>query len=233
MRDETRIQVRDSGVARRNRQPILYPSTHMLNHTPENQRLVNLLARVALRDQQAFKELYDLTSAHLYGVALRYLRTASTAEDILQEAYINVWQQAGTYAATLSAPMTWLISVVRNKALDHLRKFKRETESTAQSIDAVDAGAEGQVDAIAEHADPHELFSAATEAMVLKRCVAQLDAPQRQSLALAFYDGLSHSELAEHLRVPLGTAKAWVRRGLERLRKCIEAQRQPATGRAS
>lgn len=205
----------------------------MLNHTPENQRLVNLLARVALRDQQAFKELYDLTSAHLYGVALRYLRTASTAEDILQEAYINVWQQAGTYAATLSAPMTWLISVVRNKALDHLRKFKRETESTAQSIDAVDAGAEGPVDAIADHADPHELFSAATEAMVLKRCVAQLDAPQRQSLALAFYDGLSHSELAEHLRVPLGTAKAWVRRGLERLRKCIEAQRQPATGRAS
>ncbi|AWL04340.1 sigma-70 family RNA polymerase sigma factor [Massilia oculi] len=205
----------------------------MLNHTPENQRLVNLLARVALRDQQAFKELYDLTSAHLYGVALRYLRTASTAEDILQEAYINVWQQAGTYAATLSAPMTWLISVVRNKSLDHLRKFKREMESTVQSIDAVDAGAEGQVDAIADHADPHELFSAATEAMVLKRCVAQLDAPQRQSLALAFYDGLSHSELAEHLRVPLGTAKAWVRRGLERLRKCIEAQRQPATGRAS
>lgn len=205
----------------------------MLNHTPENQRLVNLLARVALRDQQAFKELYDLTSAHLYGVALRYLRTASTAEDILQEAYINVWQQAGTYAATLSAPMTWLISVVRNKALDHLRKFKREMGSTVQSIDAVDAGAEGQVDAIADHADPHELFSAATEAMVLKRCVAQLDAPQRQSLALAFYDGLSHSELAEHLRVPLGTAKAWVRRGLERLRKCIEAQRQPATGRAS
>ncbi|MDY0965560.1 MULTISPECIES: RNA polymerase sigma factor [Massilia] len=201
----------------------------MFNHTPENQRLVNLLARVALRDQQAFKELYDLTSSHLYGVALRYLRTASTAEEILQEAYINVWQQAGTYAATLSAPMTWLISVVRNKALDHLRKFKRETETT----DSVDAGAEGQVEAIADHADPHELFSAATEALVLKRCVAQLDAPQRQSLALAFYDGLSHSELAEHLRVPLGTAKAWVRRGLERLRKCIEAQQQPATGRAS
>ncbi|RNF31223.1 hypothetical protein NM04_08470 [Massilia aurea] len=188
-----------------------------------------MLARVALRDQQAFKELYDLTSSHLYGVALRYLRTASTAEEILQEAYINVWQQAGTYAATLSAPMTWLISVVRNKALDHLRKFKRETETT----DSVDAGAEGQVEAIADHADPHELFSAATEALVLKRCVAQLDAPQRQSLALAFYDGLSHSELAEHLRVPLGTAKAWVRRGLERLRKCIEAQQQPATGRAS
>lgn len=201
----------------------------MLNHTPENQRLVDLLARVALRDQQAFKQLYDLTSSHLYGVALRYLRTASTAEEILQEAYINVWQQAGTYAATLSAPMTWLISVVRNKALDHLRKFKRETETT----DSVDAGAEGQVEAIADHADPHELFSAATEAMVLKRCVEQLDAPQRQSLALAFYDGLSHSELAAHLRVPLGTAKAWVRRGLERLRKCIEAQQQPATGRAS
>lgn len=201
----------------------------MLIHTPQNQRLVDLLARVALRDQQAFKELYDLTSAHLYGVALRYLRTASTAEEILQEAYINVWQQAGTYAATLSAPMTWLISVVRNKALDHLRKFKRETEST----DSVDATAEGQVEAIAEHADPHELFSAATEAIVLRRCVALLDAPQRQSLALAFYDGLSHSELAEHLRVPLGTAKAWVRRGLERLRKCIEAQQQPAAGRAS
>lgn len=201
----------------------------MLTHTPENRRLVDLLARVALRDQQAFKELYDLTSAHLYGVALRYLRTPATAEDILQDAYINVWQQAGTYAATLSAPMTWLISVVRNKALDHLRKFKREVEST----DSVDAAGEGQVERAAEHADPHELFSAATEALLLRRCVAQLDPPQRQSLALAFYDGLSHSELAEHLRVPLGTAKAWVRRGLDKLRRCIEAGQPPAAGRTS
>lgn len=200
----------------------------MHTHTPENQRLVDLLARVAHEDHEAFKQLYQLTSAHLYGVALRYLRSRSTADEILQEAFINVWQQAGSYASTLSTPMTWLISVVRNKALDHLRKFKNESEHT----DSYDDGEISRPDGVAEHADPHALFDTATEAIALNRCVAQLDAPQRQSLALAFYNGLSHSELAEHLRVPLGTAKAWVRRGLDRLRKCLESHQQSLVGEA-
>ena len=112
----------------------------MHTHTPENQRLVDLLKRVALQDHTSFKQLYDLTSGHLYGVAMRFVRKRELADEILQDAFINVWQQAGGYSATLSTPMTWLISIVRNKSLDRLRKGKIESDST----DALDVDAPGQ-----------------------------------------------------------------------------------------
>jgi len=196
----------------------------MHTHTPENQRLVDLLQRVALQDHASFKQLYDLTSNHLYGVAMRFVRQRELADEILQDAFINVWQQAGSYGATLSTPMTWLISIVRNKSLDRLRKGKLESENGV----ALDEMPESAHEETAEHADPQELFDAATEKMELNRCLSLLEPPQRQSLALAYYDGMSHSELAAHLQVPLGTAKAWVRRGLERLKKCFEALSNPA-----
>lgn len=192
----------------------------MQNHTPENQRLVELLQRVSLQDHAAFKQLYSLTSAHLYGVAVRFVRKRELADEIMQEAYISVWQQAGSYAATLSTPMTWLISIVRNKSLDRLRKKKIEFDNPEpHHSEASDQLHEEAV----EHADPQELYAAATERMELNRCLSLLEPSQRQSLALVYYNGMSHSELAEHMRVPLGTAKAWVRRGLDRLKKCFDA----------
>ena len=192
----------------------------MATPLPSNEDLTRLLARTAARDHAAFKELYDLTSAHLFGVALRILNRRERAEEVLQEAYVNVWNQAGSYAAGLSAPMTWLTSVVRNKALDWLRHLKRADESTVVLID--DAG-EDYLDQMADpRADPQELLSQATEGLRLRHCLGTLDAPQRQSLALAYYDGLSHSELAAHLNAPLGTVKAWVRRGLDKLKQCLE-----------
>lgn len=192
----------------------------MATPLPPNERLTRLLARTAARDHAAFKELYDLTSAHLFGVALRILNRRDRAEEVLQEAYVNVWNQAGSYAAGLSAPMTWLTSVVRNKALDWLRHLKRADESTVVLID--DAG-EDYLDQMADpRADPQELLSQATDGLRLRHCLGTLDAPQRQSLALAYYDGLSHSELAAHLNAPLGTVKAWVRRGLDKLKQCLE-----------
>ena len=192
----------------------------MATPLPSNEDLTRLLARTAARDHAAFKELYDLTSAHLFGVALRILNRRERAEEVLQEAYVNVWNQAGSYAAGLSAPMTWLTSVVRNKALDWLRHLKRADESTVVLID--DAG-EDYLDQMADpRADPQELLSQATEGLRLRHCLGTLDAPQRQSLALAYYDGLSHSELATHLNAPLGTVKAWVRRGLDKLKQCLE-----------
>lgn len=198
----------------------------MDNHTPENQRLVMLLQRVSLQDHGAFKQLYDLTSAHLYGVALRFVRKKELADEILQDAFINVWQQAGGYSATLSTPMTWLISIVRNKSLDRLRRGKLEFDNT---VVLDETSPEPAHEEAADHADPQELYAAATEKMELNRCLSLLEAPHRQSLALAYYNGMSHAELAEHLQVPLGTAKAWVRRGLERLRKCVESSSRAAT----
>ncbi|MBK9235588.1 MAG: sigma-70 family RNA polymerase sigma factor [Rhodoferax sp.] len=187
---------------------------------PPNEHLTRLLGRTAARDHAAFKELYDLTSAHLFGVALRIVNRRERAEEVLQEAYVNVWNQAGSYAAGLSAPMTWLTSVVRNKALDWLRNLKRADESTVVLIDET---GENYLDQMADpRADPQELLSQATDGLRLRHCLGTLDAPQRQSLALAYYDGLSHSELAAHLNAPLGTVKAWVRRGLDKLKQCLE-----------
>jgi RNA polymerase sigma-70 factor, ECF subfamily len=192
----------------------------MTNPLPPNERLTRLLGRTAARDHAAFKELYDLTSAHLFGVALRIVNRRERAEEVLQEAYVNVWNQAGSYAAGLSAPMTWLTSVVRNKALDWLRHVKRADESTVILIDET---GENYLDQMADpRADPQDLLSQATDGLRLRHCLGTLDAPQRQSLALAYYDGLSHSELAAHLNAPLGTVKAWVRRGLDKLKQCLE-----------
>ncbi|CDG85984.1 sigma-70 family RNA polymerase sigma factor [Janthinobacterium agaricidamnosum] len=191
----------------------------MQTHTPENQRLVDLLARVALKDHASFQQLYSLTCDHLYGVSVRIVRKRELADEILQEAYINVWEQAGSYAATLSTPMTWLITVVRNKALDRLRKDKLEFERSTP----LDAEMQEQhAGEHAEGADPHQLFAAATEKIDLNKCLSLLEAPHRQSLALAYYSGMSHAEVACHLQVPLGTAKAWLRRGLEKLKKCYD-----------
>jgi RNA polymerase sigma-70 factor (ECF subfamily) len=201
----------------------------MLTHTRENQLLVDLLQRVSLHDHAAFKQLYDRTSAHLYGVAMRFMRKRELADEVLQDAYINVWQQANCYASTLSTPMTWLISVVRNKSLDRLRRHKIEFD-TLVPLD--DHAHDSVPDAAAGHADPQALFTAATEKLTLNRCMSLLDARQRQSLALAYYNGMSHSEVAEHLQVPLGTAKAWVRRGLARLKACFDAQPPSASGGA-
>ena len=175
--------------------------------------LAGLLAQCALRNQRAFAELYQLTSAKLYGVALRILRRQDWAEEVLQECYVNIWNHAGDYAAARSAPLTWMTSIVRNRCLDWLRRPRTETTGEEYDI-AVEAW---QDDA----PGPMEQLMAAAEAAALARCLQQLEAKQRQSIMLAFFNGLSHSELANHMKQPLGTVKTWVRRGLERLKTCL------------
>jgi RNA polymerase sigma factor (sigma-70 family) len=180
-----------------------------------NARLMELLARTALADQKAFAELYRLTSAHLYAVALRILRESAAAEEVLQESFVNIWNHAGSYVAAKSQPFTWLTSIVRNRCLDQLRR--REVETV--TLDDEDEGT-----ALRDEAPtPLEMLVSGADARAVKACVETLDAGQKQALALAFYRGLSHSELAAHLKQPLGTVKSWVRRGLERLKACLDA----------
>ena len=177
--------------------------------------LAGLLTQCALKNQRAFAELYQLTSPKLYGVALRILRRQDWAEEVLQECYVNVWNHAGDYAAARSAPLTWMTSIVRNRCLDWLRRPRTETTGEEYDI-AVEAWQD-------EAPGPMEQLMAATEAAALARCLRQLEAKQRQSIMLAFFNGLSHSELANHMKQPLGTVKTWVRRGLERLKGCLSA----------
>ena len=186
---------------------------------PDSASLQQDLSRVALGDRSAFQRVYRATSAHLFGVALRILNRRDLAEDALQEAFVNVWNNAGSYQAAASQPMTWLIAIVRNKALDHLRATQRHVVG---SLD--DTGEDGTTVEIADdRPNPMQLLVHATEGLRIRACMEKLDASHRQSLALAFYHGLSHSEVAEQMRAPLGSVKAWVRRGLERLKKCLES----------
>ena len=178
-------------------------------------RLADLLGRSALRDQRAFADLYALTSAKLFGVALRILRRQDWAEEVLQECYVNIWNHAGDYAAARSAPLTWMTSIVRNRCLDWLRRPQSEATGEEYEI-AVEAWQD-------EGPGPLDRLLEAGESKALAHCLEQLEAKQRQSIVLAFFHGLSHSELASHMKLPLGTVKTWVRRGLEHLKGCLSS----------
>lgn len=187
----------------------------------DSKELQAQLARVALGDRAALRRVYDMTSTHLLGVALRILNRRDEAEDVLQESFVNVWHHAGSYSAAQAQPMTWLISIVRNKALDVVRsaRMRHETEMPQH-----EDGDEHDIED--DRPNPLQLLTEASEAMRIRGCMESLDASHRQCLALAYYHGMSHSEVAEHVGSPLGTVKAWVRRGLERMKKCLEAQEQ-------
>lgn len=186
----------------------------------KSRELGDLLARTGLGDRSAFAELYRRTSAHLFAVVLRINRDRSQAEDVLQEAYVNVWRAAGAFDAAKSQPLTWLTSIARNRAIDSLRRQQAQPQVYFASAEDED---EDVYDLLADHAPgPLELLNQASDARALGDCMDALAAKQRQSVALAFYDGLSHAEVADQLRQPLGTVKSWVRRGLMSLKACLE-----------
>jgi RNA polymerase sigma factor (sigma-70 family) len=180
-------------------------------------RLADLLARTALADQAAFAELYRLASSHLFAVALRILRERAAAEEVLQDAFISVWHHAASYSAAKSQPMTWLTSIVRNRCLDRLRRRELDTVSLAR-----DEEDEAEFDLPADSPTPAEMLLAGADALAVRDCVDQLEGGPKQAIALAFFQGLSHRELAQHLRQPLGTVKSWIRRALERLKQCLD-----------
>jgi len=189
--------------------------------------LAQLMSRAALGDRGAFARLYDLTSGHLYAVVLRIQRDRALAEDLLQEVYVNVWRSVGSFDAAQSQPMTWLTSVARNKAIDSLRRA--QSQPVMQSVhrdDDDDERPDLDQQLVDESPGPADLLSQAGDARLLDTCMQGLTAPQRQSVALAFFDGLSHAEVAAHLHQPLGTVKSWVRRALLSLKECLERAAQ-------
>jgi len=171
-----------------------------------------LIEAVARGSRGALKRLYELESRRLYGVALRIVRRPETAADVLQEAFIQVWQNAKSFSAERGAGAAWLTGVVRFRALDAVRKLGREvlSDDPALGDEALEPGVIEQIDAKAE-------------AGALKRCLALLDDRSRRCVVLAFVEGFSHAEIAERLAAPLGSVKSWVRRGLLALRSCLES----------
>ena len=174
-------------------------------------RLAGLLAKSALGDRAAFAELYRATSSKLFAVSLRIVRERPLAEEALQDSFVNIWNHASDYAQAKSAPTTWMTAIVRNRSLDIVRRTREEP-------DVDDALASNLVD---ERAAPPREAEARAEAHSIQECLEELDAEQRQTIALAFFHGLTHSELAQHLRRPLGTVKTHIRRGLIKLKDCM------------
>jgi RNA polymerase sigma-70 factor, ECF subfamily len=187
-----------------------------------SRELGQLLARTGLGDRAAFARLYELTSAHLFAVVLRIQRDRAHAEDLLQEIYVSVWKAAASFDAARAQPMTWLTHIARNRAIDSLRRA--QTQPQAESLSAHDDDDRPDpAESIESPAPgPLELLDQASDKRRLSLCMERLTPPQRQSVALAFFDGLSHAEVATHLRMPLGTVKSWVRRALQTLKGCLE-----------
>lgn len=179
--------------------------------------LMALLDRVAQRDETALKSLYDLTSGKLYGLALRVLERHEWAEDALQETFLQIWRSAPDYRASLSPPMAWMGLIVRSRALDLLRRRKAEREHLSNDIDD-----DGMADRLeGDTPDPMHTSLASQQAWALHQCLTRLENRQREVVSLAYLRDLSHGELAEQLKLPLGTVKTWIRRGLDQLRVCM------------
>jgi len=193
--------------------------------TPEhiesrNHRLADLLHGVAQGRQAAFQELYGLVSPQLFATLLRILKRRDLAEEALQDALLSVWRNAGSYSAEKGAPMTWLVSICRYRALDALRRQRREV-SLEPMLEGVEDGTAELAGLVDESADSD--FISKAEERVLDDCMGRLNDGQRSSLKLAYFDGCTHEEIAASLRSPIGTVKSWVRRGLESLKRCLEA----------
>jgi RNA polymerase sigma-70 factor (ECF subfamily) len=182
----------------------------------EADTISDLMARCALRDQRAFAELYRQTSAKLYGVAIRILRREDWAEEVLQESFVNIWNHIADYSVTRSAPMTWMTAIVRNRALDWLRRpnLEQGDEDYDLLVELVPDDAPG----------PDVILGDSRSATALTECLKQLSGNQRQTIVLSYVHGLSHGELAKHLKEPLGTVKTWIRRGLEKLKGCMDGK---------
>ena len=174
--------------------------------------LENLLAQCSLGNRRAFETLYRTVAPRLHSVALRCMGRRDLAEEVVQESFVRIWHNASRYEAHVSAPLTWMITLTRNLAIDQLRKHRELPLSDAQQDAMTD-----------ESPSAHEQLDSARAASALGHCLERLDGMQRQSITIAYFQGLSASELAHTLGAPLGSVKSWIRRGMERLRRCLES----------
>lgn len=172
--------------------------------------IAGLLARVALRDREAFRALYRRTSAKLFGVALRILGDRAEAEEALQEIYVKVWQRADRYVAGQYSPISWLVAVARNHSLDTLRGRRPRGADLELALEVADAGP-----------DPEQASIEQGERGRIDGCLGQLEADKADCVRGAYLDGLTYEALAQRHNVPLNTMRTWLRRSLIRLRECL------------
>jgi RNA polymerase sigma factor (sigma-70 family) len=219
-------------VIRRNARAMLYCGTYprpgVARPTPRMKDLPNMtespdadearrahlnrtLARVAQGDQQAFADFYKLTTSRVFAVIVRMLRDRGEAEDVLQEVYTNAWRRADTFDPARGSAMTWLVTLARNRTIDRMRQHREVPLDEEQAVEIED-----------DAPTPAQAAEWSDERRRLEQCLKALDPQQGSAVREAFFCGATYSELAERLRVPLGTMKSWIRRSLMQLKTCLE-----------
>jgi len=184
-----------------------------------NRHLADLLHACAQGRQTAFQALYREVSPQLFAVLVRILKRRDLAEEALQDALLSAWRNAGSYSAEKGTPMTWLVSICRYRALDMLRREKREV-----SLDTDQEDLDGEGQQVADGAMVTDAVNVSkAEERKLDDCMRRLNEGQQRSIRLAYVDGCTHEEIAAQVGSPVGTVKSWVRRGLESLKRCLEA----------
>jgi RNA polymerase sigma factor (sigma-70 family) len=175
--------------------------------------LGSLMARIAAGEREALKQLYNATSAKLFGVCLRILSDREECEDVLQDVYVTIWRRADRYDGTRASVMTWVSTIARNRAIDRLRA--RGPMAYAEQVDDLE---------IADGAESAEsLLSAADDRNRLNGCLSELDERTEKVIRTAFFEGVTYEALAQRMDAPLGTVKSWIRRGLAKLKGCLQS----------
>ena len=177
---------------------------------------LDLLRRIAAGESPALGKFYDLHAGTLFALAFRILSDAKEAEDVVQEALLQLWQKAGSFDAAQGRPLAWVLALTRNKAIDRLRAAQRRARL------AEEAGAEVLLEAELPGATGADIVHAGEQAELVRGALRQLPTEQRRAIEMAFYGGLSQTEIAAALNEPLGTIKARIRRGMGKLREELE-----------
>ncbi|MCK7551345.1 MULTISPECIES: sigma-70 family RNA polymerase sigma factor [Marinobacter] len=170
-----------------------------------------LIQRVVRRDRSAFAQLYEATAPKLLGTVMRIVRDRAWADDVIQDAYIKVWQKAGQYDAAKASPIAWMASIARNSAIDELRKQPARRSMGDEEIDEI---ASVQPTAQAELEEQQAVNS-------LNSCIDELEKDRQDMVRLAYLNGWSRDELAAHFDQPVNTVKTWLHRALKQLKRCL------------
>lgn len=179
---------------------------------PKTEPLATLLARTASGNRIAFRQLYEATSPKLFAIAVRILGRSELAEEVLQDAFLTIWNRADSYRPDIASPLSWMVSITRNRAIDVLRKRTEVPLSEDQP----------ETERASDLPDPFELTAQSTALRALLACLKGIEPQQRECLLLAYYYGFTHAEIAERIDVPIGTVKSWLSRGLRRIRDCMD-----------
>ncbi len=191
----------------------MQPAIDTAEARERDQDLISLVQRIATGDQTALSTLYDTTNRLIYGLVLRVLGDVSSAEEVLIDVYAQVWRQASSYDTNRGAPLAWLTTIARSRAIDRLRSGWQD-QRRKESLDVLG-------DATSDGASPEENTVAAERQRFVREALKTLSPEQREVIELAYYSGLSHSEIAAKLNQPLGTVKTRTRLGMMKLREAL------------